>query len=113
MVHLKFKGTPPSTQHIYAHRGSITYMTKVGKDYKEMCQWEIKSQYKGKPTLDDITVIIELYFKDKRKRDVDNFNKILLDSGTKMLWADDSQIQELTIRKFIDDKNPRIEMFIL
>lgn len=88
-------------------------MTKQGKEYKEMCQWEIKSQYKGRPTPEPISVIIEFYFKDKLRRDIDNFNKIILDSCTGMLWKDDSQIQELTLRKFIDKENPRVELFIL
>lgn len=113
MVHIKIKGTPPSTQHLYLHKGSITFMTKEGKEYKEMSQWEIKNQYKDKPTEEAISVIIELYFKDERKRDIDNFNKILLDAGSKLLWKDDTQIQELVIRKFIDRDNPRVEMFIL
>lgn len=113
MVHIKINGTPPSTQHIYGHRGSVTYMTREGKDYKEMCQWEIKSQYKGKPQTEPISVIIEFYFKDKLRRDLDNFLKIILDSCTGMLWKDDSQIIELILRKFIDKKNPRVELFIL
>ncbi len=113
MVTIKIRGTPPSTQHIYGRRGSVTYMTKEGKDYKDMCQWIIKSQYKGKPKSEPISVIIEFYFKDKLRRDLDNFNKIILDSCTGMLWKDDSQIIELVLRKFVDKQNPRVELFIL
>jgi len=112
VIHIKIKDTPPSTQHIYLHKGRITFMTKEGKDYKEFCQWNIKSQYKGKIIKNDISVVIELYFADKRRRDLDNFNKIILDSCTGLLWKDDCQIIELTIRKFID-KKPRVELFIL
>lgn len=75
-------------------------MTKEGIDCKESYQWEIKKQYKDKPILSPISVIIELYFSDKRKRDVDNFNKLILDAGSGILWEDDSQIQELIIRKY-------------
>lgn len=104
MIRIKLKDTPPSTQHIYRHNGPRTYMTKEGSDCKESYQWEIKSQYKGKPLLDPISVVIELYWKDKRKRDVDNFNKLILDAGSGILWEDDSQITELIIRKFIGKK---------
>lgn len=100
MVKIKLKDTPPSTQHIYRHNGPRTYMTQEGQDCKEAYKWEIKSQYKGKPLLDPISVIIELYWNDNRRRDVDNFNKLILDAGSGILWEDDSQIQELIIRKF-------------
>lgn len=112
MIHLKFKDTPPSTQHIYRHGNRITYMTDEGKQAKETYQWEIKSQYKDRPIDGPISVIIELHFKDKRKRDVDNFNKLLLDAGKGMLWKDDDQIHELIVRKFVD-KSVGVEMFVM
>ena len=113
MIHIKLKGTPPSTSNIYFHKGHLVYMSALGKTTKEAYQWEIKSQYKNKPTDKDISVIIEFYFKDKLRRDLDNFNKLVLDSGTGLLWKDDSQIYELVLRKFTDKKKPRVELFIL
>lgn len=113
MKHIVLKGTPPSTQNIYFHKGHMVYMSKIGKDTKESYQWEIKRQYKDKPTTKDIAIIIEFYFKDKKRRDIDNFNKLILDAGTGMIWKDDSQIMEMTLRKFIDKKHPRVEIFIL
>lgn len=113
MVHIKIKGTPPTTNTLYRRHGNIIYMTTQGKEYKEMCQWEAKSQYKGKPKDGLISVTVEFYFKDKLKRDLDNFLKIILDSCTGMLWEDDSQIVELTLRKFVDKQNPRVELTIL
>jgi len=38
-----------------------------------------------------------LFMPDKRRRDIDNYNKILLDSLTGIVWEDDSQIDILTI----------------
>lgn len=112
MVHIIIPGTPPTTNTLYRRHGHIIYMTKEGKDYKEMCQWEIKSKYKDKPRKEDVSVIIEFYFKDSKRRDLDNFLKIILDSFTGFLWEDDSQIIELVLRKFIDKKNPRVEISI-
>jgi len=47
MVHIKIKETPPTTNTLYRRHGNIIYMTTKGKEYKEMCQWEVKSQYKS------------------------------------------------------------------
>lgn len=108
------KGNPISTQHIYKStcRGKFAtvYMSKEGKELKESYQWQVKSQYKGKPLIKDIDLRVELFFGDNRKRDIDNYNKILLDAFTGILWEDDSQIQSLLIVKNKDIKNPRIEI---
>ena len=112
MIHITLKQTPPSTQHIYRHNGPRTYMTQEGVNAKEAYQWEMKSQFKEKPITDPISVIIELHFKDNIRRDIDNFNKLILDAGSKILWKDDSQIQELIIRKFVD-KRVGVDLFIM
>lgn len=113
MTRIILQNPPPSTQHIYRHNGNRVYMTEEGKNCKETYQWEIKSQYKGKPREGDISVIICLYFKDKKKRDVDNFNKLILDACSGILWEDDSQIQELIIKKEVVPHNSGVLIMIL
>lgn len=113
MVHIKLQGTPPTTNTLYVRQGRNTFMSKDGKAIKQGYQWEMKSQFKQKPLTEDISVVVELFFKANQRRDIDNFNKVLLDAGTGILWKDDSQIQELILRKFIDKKNPRVELHIL
>lgn len=109
-------GNPASTNNIYksACRGPFphVYMTETGRSLKESYQWQIKSQYKGKPLAGEIDLRVELFFKDSRTRDIDNYNKVLLDACSGLLWDDDSQIVSLLIVKNIDKKNPRVELRI-
>lgn len=108
------KGNPISTGSIYKTmcRGNFpsTYMTPKGKELKESYQWQIKAQYRGKPKTTDIDLRVELFFGNERIHDIDNYNKILLDAFTGILWEDDSQIQSLLIIKNKDKLNPRIEI---
>ena len=108
-----FKGQPLSTQHIYRSvcRGSFPnrYMIKEGKELKEQYQLEAQNQYKGKVILTNCNMEIILFFKDKRRRDVDNYNKLVLDSLEGIVYEDDKQIQKLTVEKRIS-VNPRIEI---
>lgn len=113
MIRVTLPGTPPSNNNLYFNVAHGRVMSAKGKDMKTEYQWEIKRQYKHKPLKDAVTVIIDLYFKQERKRDVDNYNKLLLDSGTGLLWEDDSQIWELTIRKWVDKDNPRVELIVM
>ena len=47
-----------------------------------------------------LAVDIEVFFPDRRRRDLDNILKSLLDSMTHAgVWEDDSQIEDLRIRK--------------
>lgn len=85
-------------------------MTEDGKTMKEQYQWEARSQWHSEPFQGDIEVDIKLFHGDKRIRDIDNYNKILLDALTGILWYDDKQIQKMTITKLYDKENPRIEI---
>lgn len=109
-------GEPKSTSHIYKMtcRGKFAsmYMSKEGKDIKESYQWQAKSQWKKKPLIEDLEISIKLFFGTKRKVDIDNFNKLILDSLTGICYVDDSQIQKATIEKHYDKNNPKTQITI-
>ena len=48
-----------------------------------------------------IKLTLILYFKDKRKRDLDNYNKVLIDCLKNKLFEDDDQIYQLYMEKHI------------
>jgi Holliday junction resolvase RusA-like endonuclease len=83
-------------------------MTHEGKALKERYQWESKMQWKEPILVGPIYVIVRLYFGTKRKADIDNFNKILYDALTGIVWEDDSQIMVVVTEKHYDKENPRI-----
>lgn len=53
---------------------------------------------------------VTFYFATKRKRHLDNQNKLILDALTGIMWADDSQIAELCLRRAYETARPRIEI---
>jgi len=110
------KGNPKSTQTIYRSccRGGFptVYMDKTGKEIKARYIQEVKDQWKEEIITGDVFLEIDFYFGDKRIRDIDNFNKLVLDALTKIVYEDDKQIQELLLRKHYDKENPRVEILI-
>ena len=48
-----------------------------------------------------IRLEVKFMFKDKRKRDIDNYLKVLIDSIKGVLFEDDDQIYELMVTKEI------------
>ena len=117
MNKITLTGTPPSTSSIYKYRNAgkfiMGYMSAEGKQKKEEIRYELMQQYKNKCSQDDFNIEIKYFFPDKRRRDIDNFLKLIFDAATGLIWEDDSQIQSMMLSKYIDKDNPRVELTIL
>ena len=60
-------------------------MTAEGRAIKESYQWQVRSQYCGVPLTGGFRVSATLYFGTRRKADIDNFNKLMLNACTGMV----------------------------
>ncbi len=89
------------------------YMTKDGRDLKQSYQLEAKSQWRKKPLEGDIELWVTFYFGTKRKRDLDNANKLWQDALSGIVYIDDSQICHLHLERAYDAKRPRIEIDVV
>lgn len=108
---------PLSTNHIYkvsSRPYPHIYMTEEGKALKEDWQWQLRSQRNSPELLKgELEIYIIVYYEDRRKRDIDNGNKILWDSMSGVIYEDDSQITDCHIAKRYDKKDPRVEIEII
>jgi crossover junction endodeoxyribonuclease RusA len=90
---------PPTVNHIYKRdkRGRV-FMDARAKAYREEVILIIG---KGHTTLlSEISVRVDAYMPDKRKRDIDNICKALFDAMTHAgVWKDDSQIKQILINR--------------
>lgn len=73
---------------------------------------ETRSQWQNEPLVGPLVATLTLYFGDNRKRDVDAYIKILLDSMEGIVYENDHQIGELHVYRHIDKENPRTEVEI-
>lgn len=110
------KGEPKSTQHAYkatCKRGYPTlYMERECIVQKEYYAWQAHAQWKRGVLDVPMVVHATFYFKTNRKQDLDNHNKLWIDSLTGIVWTDDSLIHELHLYKDYDKSDPRIELTI-
>jgi len=91
---------PPSINSYYATVNGRRILSKTGREYKKILSYMRVKQLSG-----SIGVQVVLKAKDKRRRDLDNILKALLDAlGGCGLYDDDSQIDELTVIR--GDKDP-------
>lgn len=89
---------PPSVNTYWGFHGHRRFLTKKALLFKELVNKEISNT----PTRfggEYLSITLWLYPPDKRKRDIDNPVKPLLDALVSAgLFDDDSQIKELTIK---------------
>lgn len=109
-IKLEFPYCPPSINTYYRRAGTTMYLTKKGRDFKKNMLEYLQNTlgYKRDALEDRLKVCIEIKFKEKRKRDVDNYNKAILDSFNGVVWKDDEIIDELTTRKSYGNKENMI-----
>lgn len=104
---------PLSQNQVYRRRAQGgMYMTEKGKSFKSIIGWEAKNEMLGyKPFEGPVSVFIDLFFSDNRKRDIDGPIKLILDALNGIIYKDDSQITRLTIHKR-KAKEPAITILI-
>lgn len=111
MHYFTFKTLPPSTNHLYGHRGHASFLKPEVRAAKEAIGWESRTQYQGELLTGPLEVDVTIYWPDHRKHDVDNI-KALLDALSGIVWEDDGQISDLHTRKRYDKGEPRVVVSI-
>jgi crossover junction endodeoxyribonuclease RusA len=90
---------PPTINTYWRSVKGRVLISKAGREYRQtVCQ--CTRHTKTIPLNCRLSVEIDAYMPDKRKRDIDNLPKAILDSLSHAgVWVDDSQIDELKITR--------------
>lgn len=118
MIKIVIKGNPVSVNNQYgkswSHKNRFfgVYLSNEARAYRNMVIYCAKIDYKGKPLEGDLKICISYFFRDTRRRDHLNYNKVLLDALEGICYLDDKQIKESHHKASVDKKDPRIEILI-
>ncbi len=90
---------PPTVNHYWRNVSGRTLISSQGRAYREQVGWAVRvARNPPWPESARLCVAIEAQAPDKRRRDLDNLPKSVLDALTDAgVWADDSQIDDLRI----------------
>lgn len=95
---------PPSVNHYWRHvvlgnppkQRAATLLSADGRKYKDAVDNVVKRQGGGRGLAGYVAVHVMLHYPDKRRRDLDNHAKALLDALVESrVLLDDSQIRDL------------------
>lgn len=106
-------GNTVSKSNSYRIAGNRLYKTQAVKDWELLIK---QSASVTKPQnwmhTQSYNVSVKIFWPNKRRKDIDNISKSLLDSMAGILYEDDSQVQELHLYRGFDKQNPRIEVSV-
>lgn len=114
MKKIILKTKPIPINQKYGVMNGRMLLQKKYRDTKEAMTWETKGQWQNEPMEGDVALNVLFYYGDKRKRDIDTYLKILLDSMEGIVYKNDCQINEMHVFKETVDKNDaRVEIQVL
>ena len=105
---------PPTVNNYYTVARGRKIISKKGRQFKKDCFLHIIPAFKKMdgPLVGDLILTIGVCMPDKRRRDLDNLLKAIIDVlGDYGVYEDDSQIADLRIKK-IDGKKGDVLILI-
>jgi crossover junction endodeoxyribonuclease RusA len=100
---------PPSVNVYYRRSGHHIHISEQGRKFKLNVSEIIATHHHIKFNMLRLKVHIDYYPPTKRKTDIDNRIKAVLDSLTDAgLWLDDEQVDELSIKRMTVYKGGKI-----
>ena len=112
MIRLTLKGLPPLLNRSYKSGNGHFYKDSEQTARQEAYAWQAKAQYRQKPLECPVSVVYEFYYA-RANTDWESGVKGTQDALNGIVWKDDVQIIEATVRKYTDSKNPRVEITII
>ena len=91
---------PPSVNRLWRNIGNRTILSREAREYRQTVK-EILDYERFDTLHGPLAVTIHVFPPDRRRRDIDNLQKALLDSLQHAgAFVDDSQIERLSIERF-------------
>jgi len=94
-----------SVNAMYANSSKGRRLTPRARAAKESIALQAIAGYGHDPIKGEVAVSIKYFFGDRRKRDVTNFDKLILDALKGLFYEDDSDIVCFIASKFYDPVN--------
>ena len=106
---------PPTVNTYYRNVNGRTLMSKKGRMYRGVCiRCAVWQKYPEIAATERVAVILNLYPPNKRKWDIDNRVKAVLDALQHAgVLPDDEQVDRLTVNRCAISDDDRVEITIL
>lgn len=112
-IKIVIEGCPVPKQRPRVGKGGRVYTPKKTRKYEKRVGELAGSLYRFRPVDHDVEIHMAIFWPDRRRRDLDNTVKSILDGMNKVVYADDYFVQRLVVERYIDRENPRAEVTVI
>lgn len=110
MTTITLDTVPPSLNSAYKKYRNRVVLSQRAKDFKQLV---LESAPEGlEPMQGPIKMEVSLQFRGGRKRDLDNYLKVLIDALKGVYFGDDDQIYEVRAKKGLRSQEDKVEVAI-
>lgn len=92
--------------------GGHAYTPKRTLEYEALVRDAAALRWHGDPEQKDIQVHLKFYRENRRRVDIDNLAKAVLDALNGVVWVDDAQIQRLVLEREVRSAEPGVEITV-
>ena len=98
---------PPSVNHMYRRAGSRVVLSPEVRAWRDRTHWYLGLAGIVAPLQGPVAVSVIAY-RPRRRGDIDNLAKAILDGLNGYAYEDDAQVVHLSMTRYDDARNPRI-----
>jgi crossover junction endodeoxyribonuclease RusA len=105
---------PPSVNHYWKSNGTRRFISPQAKQWLEEAIWLLKQAKGGRPPIaGEVAVFVIAWPPDRRRRDLDNLLKAILDALVKAgALQDDHQVAEVHLVRRAPEKPGRVQVVL-
>lgn len=99
---------PPSVNHMWRRaRNGRVYLSEEARTWREQARWYLRTAGVVQ-ALDGPVAVTIIVFRPRRRGDIDNIAKAILDALNEVAYLDDGQVVQLSMTRYDDARNPRV-----
>lgn len=98
---------PPSVNHMYRRSGNRVVLSPEVRAWRDRAHWYLRLAGIVAPLEGPVAVTVIAY-RPRRRGDIDNLAKAVLDALNGFAFGDDGQVVLLTMSRYEDARNPRV-----
>ncbi|ULR41384.1 RusA family crossover junction endodeoxyribonuclease [Thermus sp. NEB1569] len=105
---------PPSVNHYWAARDNARYLSPRARAWRDEAAWRLREARNGKGRISqEVALFLFAYPPDRRKRDLDNILKAVLDALVHGgVLKDDHQVAEIHLIRRRPEPGGRVELYL-
>jgi Holliday junction resolvase RusA-like endonuclease len=111
-IRFTIEGVPRPKARARRGAGGRWYTPMATRAYEEAVGIAARAPGAREPLRGAVRLCVALWLPDRRRRDVDNCAKSICDALNGIAYGDDSQIEELVVRRRVDHDRPRAEVTV-